>query len=53
MLAVTGAAPGETVILHGASGAVGVSVLQQARLRGIRVIGTASTDRFDEVRRFG
>ncbi|WP_262001070.1 zinc-binding alcohol dehydrogenase family protein [Microbacterium sp. Mcb102] len=53
MLAVTGAAPGETVLLHGASGAVGVSVLQQARLRGIRVIGTASTDRFDEVRRFG
>ena len=53
MLAVTGAAPGETVVLHGASGAVGVSVLQQARLRGIRVIGTASADRFDEVRRFG
>lgn len=53
MLAVTGAAPGETVLLHGASGAVGVSVLQQARLRGIRVIGSASEARFDEVRRFG
>lgn len=53
MLAVTGAAPGETILLHGASGAVGVSVLQQARLRGIRVIGTASAERFDEVRRFG
>lgn len=53
MLAVTGAAPGETVLLHGASGAVGVSVLQQARLRGIRVIGTAGEARFDEVRRFG
>jgi NADPH:quinone reductase-like Zn-dependent oxidoreductase len=53
MLAVTGAAPGETVLLHGASGAVGVSVLQQARLRGIRIIGTASEARFDEVRRFG
>lgn len=53
MLAVVGAAPGETVLLHGASGAVGVSVLQQARLRGIRVIGTASEARFDEVRRFG
>lgn len=53
MLAVTGAAPGETILLHGASGAVGVSVLQQARLRGIRVIGTASTERFDEVERFG
>jgi NADPH:quinone reductase-like Zn-dependent oxidoreductase len=53
MLAVTGAAPGETILLHGASGAVGASVLQQARLRGIRVIGTASESRFDEVRRFG
>jgi NADPH:quinone reductase-like Zn-dependent oxidoreductase len=53
MLAVTGAAAGETILLHGASGAVGVSVLQQARLRGIRVIGTASESRFDEVRRFG
>ncbi|MFK3678934.1 NADP-dependent oxidoreductase [Microbacterium sp. NPDC090218] len=53
MLAVTGAAPGETILLHGASGAVGVSVLQQARLRGIRVIGTAGETRFDEVRRFG
>ncbi|WP_149085505.1 MULTISPECIES: quinone oxidoreductase family protein [Microbacterium] len=53
MLAVTGAAPGETVLLHGASGAVGVSVLQQARLRDVRVIGTASSERFGEVTRFG
>ncbi|WEK60031.1 MAG: NADP-dependent oxidoreductase [Candidatus Microbacterium colombiense] len=53
MLAVTGSSPGETILLHGASGAVGVSVLQQARLRGIRVIGTASEGRLDEVRRFG
>lgn len=53
MLAVTGAAPGETILLHGASGAVGVSVLQQARLRGIRVIGTASEARAGVVRGFG
>ncbi|MHC9044294.1 quinone oxidoreductase family protein [Microbacterium saperdae] len=53
MLSVVGAEPGETILLHGASGAVGVSVLQQAHLRGIRVIGTASEERFDEVRRFG
>lgn len=53
MLAVVGAAPGETILLHGASGAVGVSVLQQARLRGVRVIGTAGAERFDEVGRFG
>lgn len=53
MLAVTGASPGETILLHGASGAVGVSVLQQAALRGIRVIGTTSDERADVVRDFG
>lgn len=53
MLEVVSAVEGETVLLHGASGAVGVSVLQQAALRGVRVIGTASPARFDEVRRFG
>lgn len=53
MLAVTRVMPGETILLHGASGAVGVSVLQQAALRGIRVIGTASEERFEVVRRFG
>ncbi|WP_300267281.1 zinc-binding dehydrogenase [Microbacterium sp.] len=53
MLAVTEAQAGQTILLHGASGAVGVSVLQQAAHRGIRVIGTASEARFDEVRRFG
>ena len=53
MLHVTGAAPGETILLHGASGAVGVSVLQQAALRGITVIGTASEARAQVVRDFG
>lgn len=53
MLSVVDAKAGETVLLHGASGAVGVSVLQQAAHRGVRVIGTASEERFDEVRRFG
>ncbi|WP_309066427.1 alcohol dehydrogenase catalytic domain-containing protein [Microbacterium sp.] len=53
MLAVVDAAEGETVLLHAASGAVGASVLQQAALRGVTVIGTASPARFDEVRRFG
>lgn len=53
MLSVTGVQSGETILLHGASGAVGVSVLQQAAIRGIHVIGTASEARFDEVRRFG
>jgi NADPH2:quinone reductase len=53
MLHVTGVVPGETVLVHGASGGVGVSVLQQARLLGVRVIGTCGPARADEVRRFG
>ena len=43
----------ETILVHGASGAVGVSLLQQAALLGLRVVGTCSRSRFDEVRRFG
>ncbi|MFD1722955.1 quinone oxidoreductase family protein [Amnibacterium endophyticum] len=52
LLHEAGVRGGETVLLHGASGAVGVSLLQQARELGVRVIGTASPERFDEVRRF-
>jgi NADPH2:quinone reductase len=53
MLHVTAVGAGDTILVHGASGAVGVSVLQQARALGIRVVGTASQARFDEVRQFG
>lgn len=53
MLHTTRVAPGETVLVHGASGAVGVSLLQQAAALGVRVVGTSSPARFDEVRRFG
>lgn len=53
MLHVTGVRAGETVLVHGASGACGVSALQQARLIGARVIGTASERNFDVVRGFG
>src|SRR3954452_1798159 len=53
MLHVTKVAEGDTILVHGASGAVGVSVLQQAALRGARVIGTASEGRFDVVTRYG
>ncbi len=53
MIAVTDSRRGETVVVHGASGAVGVSVLQQARDLGIRAIGTASEKNFDVVRKFG
>jgi len=53
MLHVTGVAAGETIVVHAASGAVGVSVLQQAALLGARVVGTASPHNFDTVRRYG
>lgn len=53
MLEVVHAGEGDTLLVHGASGAVGVSVLQQARLLGARVIGTAGPDSFETVRRFG
>jgi NADPH:quinone reductase len=44
---------GDTILVHGASGAVGVSLLQQARLIGAHVIGTASETNFALVARFG
>jgi NADPH:quinone reductase-like Zn-dependent oxidoreductase len=53
LLEVTRVSRGDTVVVHGASGATGVSVLQQARLIGARVIGTASEGNFDLLRRFG
>jgi NADPH2:quinone reductase len=36
--------PGETVLVHGASGGVGTAAVQLARAAGIFVIGTAGTD---------
>jgi NADPH:quinone reductase-like Zn-dependent oxidoreductase len=53
MIAVTDSTRGDTIVVHGASGAVGVSVLQQARDLGIRAIGTASDSNAEVVRRFG
>jgi NADPH:quinone reductase-like Zn-dependent oxidoreductase len=53
MLRVVPAEAGTTVVVHGASGAVGVSLLQQLAPLGVRAVGTASPANFDEVRRFG
>jgi NADPH:quinone reductase-like Zn-dependent oxidoreductase len=53
LLHTVGVTAADTVLLHGAAGAVGTSVLQQARLAGARVIGTSSPDSFDMVRRYG
>ena len=52
-LRVVPAEAGTAVVIHGASGAVGVSLLQQLAPFDVRAIGTASPANFDEVRRFG
>lgn len=38
------AIPGEVLLVHGASGGVGVAAVQWARAAGLKVIGTASTE---------
>ncbi|RPA12465.1 NADP-dependent oxidoreductase [Gordonia sp. OPL2] len=53
MLRAAAVEPGETILLHAASGAVGVAVLQLARLRGITVVGTSSPTNAERVREFG
>lgn len=53
MLHVTRVVAGDTILAHGASGAVGVSLLQQAARLGARVVGTASPSSHDAVTRFG
>jgi NADPH:quinone reductase len=53
LLHTSDAGNGDTILLHGAAGAVGASVLQQARALGVRVVGTASPANFDLVHQFG
>src|ERR1043165_2627670 len=38
------AQPGETVLVHGATGGVGIAAVQLARAAGLQVIGTGGTD---------
>lgn len=40
-----GAQPGERLLVHGASGAVGIAAVQLGRAHGMTVIGTAGSDR--------
>ena len=44
---------GGTVLVHGASGGVGTVLVQLARARGLRVIGTASTPHHEALRALG
>jgi NADPH:quinone reductase len=39
------ALPGETVLIHGASGGVGIAAVQLSRAAGLRVVGTAGSER--------
>ncbi len=39
------ATPGETAFIHGASGGVGIAAVQLARAAGLKVIGTAGTEK--------
>jgi NADPH2:quinone reductase len=39
------ALPGESVLVHGASGGVGIAAVQLARAAGMMIIGTASSER--------
>jgi NADPH2:quinone reductase len=41
--------PGETVLVHGASGGVGIAAVQMARAGGFTVIGTAGTEKGQEL----
>ncbi|MGW1740066.1 NADP-dependent oxidoreductase [Nocardia sp. NPDC001965] len=45
--------PGDTVLIGGAAGGVGVLAVQLATLAGARVIGTASEGTFEFLRQFG
>jgi NADPH:quinone reductase-like Zn-dependent oxidoreductase len=44
---------GQTVLVNGAAGAVGISTVQLARVRGARVIGTASAANHEYLQSFG
>lgn len=53
LLTKTDVGTGETVLIHGASGGVGLMAVQLAVARGARVIGTASIARHDQLREYG
>ena len=52
-LAAVRARPGQTVLVHGAAGGVGLAAVQLAVLDGVRVIGTAGEKDFETLRGYG
>lgn len=52
-LSAAGVTNGDTILIGGAAGGVGVFAVQLAKLAGARVIGTASPSSFDFVRSLG
>jgi len=52
-LAAIGLRPGDTVLIGGAAGGVGVFAVQLARLAGATVIGTAAESTFEFLRQLG
>jgi len=52
-LASVRARPGETILVHGAAGGVGLSVIQLAVLDGIAVVGVCSEAHFPSLHRYG
>ena len=53
LLTNTGVGTGDTVLIHGGSGGVGLMAVQLAVARGARVIATASPARHDQLRGYG
>lgn len=53
LLTNTGVGTGDTVLIHGASGGVGLIAVQLALARGAKVIATASPARHDQLREYG
>lgn len=54
LFAFGGLKAGETVLIHGGAGAVGLAAIQLAKRAGARVLATASTnDRLDRLRAYG
>ena len=45
------ATPGETVLIHGASGGVGTAAIQLARAAGLQIIGTVGSEKGEQLAR--